>query len=307
MIALPLVWGQALAMAQTQQFSWEWCLVAQLFGALCQVFSLYLNDYADEALDRRNDTYWLSGGSRVIPDGHLNGLQLFRAARICAVLMLVLSLLALATGRGLLPVITVLALTLGWTYSLPPLQASYRGYGELHQAISCGVILPVTGFYLQSNNLTAFPWLTLIPSGLVFFASNITTALPDLPSDQEGGKLSYAVRHGATQAEQQALLLSALACLLAVPPIWMSDRNSWLSALIPGPGLMLLGYAALTRFEPKQSVTQKNVTQKEAPRKGANRDSAALRSFMLLILGSHAWLLISWTLLLCWHGLQHPK
>ncbi len=282
MIALPLLLGQALAWLITEQFSWYWLFICQLFGVLIQMYSLYLNDYADEAVDRLNQTYWLSGGSRVIPDGQLQGQQLYRAAVVCAGLTVLLSALTYGSGRNWMPALTGLAIFLGWSYSMPPLQASYRGSGELHQAFSCGVTLPVIGFYLQSGNLGAVPWLALTPLALVFFASNIVTALPDIPADTQGGKRSYPVRHGAASARTHALLLSVTAVLLLFPINSMLLTWSWLVWLVVGPALALLGIAGLAQpFREADTV-----------------DPGALKRYMSLTMGSHAWLLLTWTILL---------
>ncbi|MGB1582129.1 MAG: prenyltransferase, partial [Nevskiales bacterium] len=200
MIAIPLLFGQALALVAGESFNWQWFALIHVFGLLCQIYILYLNDYADEALDRINQSYWLSGGSRVIPEGHLTGQQLYAASFIALGGLLVLSAVGYTLGRGWMPALTGLALVLGWSYSLAPIKASYRGYGELHQAFSCAVFLPVMGFYLQVGSLVAFPWALLLPLVLIFFAANIITALADATSDKLGGKQTYPVRHGDARA-----------------------------------------------------------------------------------------------------------
>lgn len=276
MIALPLLWGQAVAIAVTGQFSWAWLLVAQLFAVFIQVHSLYLNDYADEPLDRNNRDYWLSGGSRVVPDEKLTGQQLYRASFIPAVAILLMSVVAAFFGRPWLLAFAVLALAASASYSLRPLKTSYRGFGELHQGLSCGVGLPLTAYYLQTGSLQAFPWLWLLPLVMLFFASNITTALPDLVSDADGGKLSYPVRHGAKAAKQHAIIVSLLASVLTLFFTMQSGLVGFWLAAIPVIlfGLMLfLGVAA----------NVKNT-----------------KRFMALIIIGHLWLMVSWTAQLFW-------
>lgn len=292
MIALPLLWGQALAIVHAQTFTWTWFLVAHLFGVLCQVFSLYLNDFADERLDRSNQTYWLSGGSRVIPDGQLLGQQLYRAAIGCIGLCLLLSVLSMFGGRELMPLIALVAIALGWGYSLPPVRASYRGHGELLQAVSCGLVLPLTGYYLQSDSIDAFPWFSLLPVGLVFFASNIVTALPDLSSDRQGNKRSFPVRYGVQQARRCVLMLSGIAGLLATPQIMGHLKDAWAAALVSGPTLVLLYIASLT---PRSETIDPFASSEHFP---------DLKRFMAMTISSHAWLLLAWTVLLFWHGAQ---
>ncbi len=283
MIALPLLWGQALAFLISQQFSWAWLLVTVLFGALCQAYCLYLNDYADEYLDRLNQGYWLSGGSRVIPDGELTGQQLYRAAWLLVSLMLVLGLLVSFFGRPWILVLTGCAIGLGWSYSLPPIKSSYRGHGELHQAISCGITLPVIGFYLQTGTLGSLPWISLLPIAMIFFASNIITALPDENPDREGGKRSYPVRHGGAASMKHALALLIFAYILvfAISAFLLNAFVTGFWVTVPATGLLLAAYS------------QTNRTSNEAP-----------KAFMALTLGSQAWVMLAWTTLLFWAGLQ---
>lgn len=288
MIALPLLWGQAVALVVTQQFDWLWLVICQLFGVLLQAYCLYLNDYADEPLDRLNQTYWLSGGSRVIPDGQLTGRQLYRAAMVLLGLLLVLSVLVYFGGRAWLPALTGVAIVLGWSYSLPPLKASYAGLGELHQAISCGVVLPAIGFYLQSGSLVAFPWLALLPVALIFFASNIVTALPDVASDRQGGKRSYPVRHGFATAHKHALMVSATAYVLLVVVNVQLTGEAWAGLLLVAPALAALAFG----WRPPLTAP----AESPAP--------PALKRFMVLTIGGHAWALLAWTILLFWRGAQ---
>jgi 1,4-dihydroxy-2-naphthoate octaprenyltransferase len=107
------------------------------------------------------------------------------------------------------------SLWLVWAYSFPPLKLSYRGHGELLQAIGVGAILPAVGFYLQCGAITALPWPALLPAVLLGWAGNLTTSLPDQPSDAATGKLSYAVRHGEARARRASLAAIAFAACAA--------------------------------------------------------------------------------------------
>ena len=288
MIALPLLWGQALALLITQQFDWLWFGIIHLFGVLCQVYALYLNDYADEPLDRQNQSYWLSGGSRVIPEGHLTGRQLYTASFIALFGLLLISATGYALDRVWMPVLAGLAVALGWTYSLGPIKASYRGYGELHQAISCGLFLPLLAFYLQAGTFAVFPWWLLLPVVLIFFAGNMITALPDTTSDRIGGKLSYAVRHSEKTARSHAciLLLSAYLLIVIVSSPWLAWQLTTLLVSCPAIGLVLYVYCSgLVR----------------------NADSSnhhLLKRFILSATASQIWAMLLWTILLFWRGLQ---
>ena len=287
MIAIPLLWGQALALVVTSQFAWQWFFAIHVFGLLTQVYILYLNDYADEAIDRLNETYWLSGGSRVIPDEHLSGQQLFRGAIVALFFLLVVSAICFALGRTWMPLLAVAAVILGWTYSLAPFQSSYRGFGELHQSLSCGVYLPVMAFYLQSGTLQNFPWLYLLPVCLVFFAGNIITAIPDIASDRMGNKKTYPVRHGGEKARRDALLLLLVACLLIAVLSAVSARL--VSGLVISvPPIVLLLY-----------VYRSGLVQ------NADAENRLLcKRYIVLTVACQLWVMVMWTIFLFEHGLR---
>ena len=286
MIGLPLLWGQALALVAIASFDWFWFTYCLMFGVLCQAYCLYLNDYADEQLDRSNQEYWLSGGSRVIPEGLLTGDKLYQAAIGLAVALIMLSVTALAAGRPWSPLLVMMALVLGWTYSLTPGRASYRGYGEVHQAVSCGILLPVIGFYAQTGSLAGFPWAGLLPLFLVFFSSNIITALPDMRSDSEGGKHSYPVRYGLKRAARHALvlLLAAALAVLLTNLLWSSDLLMTGMLVIPSLVLLVCAVSPLAAVQ------------------AGPEGRPAVRQFMMLTISSQAWLMTAWTILLFLKG-----
>lgn len=212
LILLPLLMGQALFFFNQGYLAPEYLLYAAVFGVLYQIYLLYTNDHADEALDKSSEQYWLSGGSRVLPQGKLRGSDLRRGARIALVTLVALTLfLAITQQRPWMVVLLALSVLVCWAYNRPPLRLSYRGYGEILQGLGCGVLLPLIGYYLQQGTLFQFPWGALIPLYLLSHAGNIMTALPDYESDRKGGKHTFPVRHGERAARIAVLLLFAAA------------------------------------------------------------------------------------------------
>ena len=121
-------------------------------------------------------------------------------------------------------------------------------------------VLPLTGFHLQGASWGAFPWAALMPAFLLGYAGNLSTALPDYPSDRASGKRSYPVRRGQRRARRDSVLLIAAAALLtplAAPHegtgrwAWMLGAMAWLPL---APNLRSLPHAyaeareACTRF-----------------------------------------------------------
>lgn len=286
MIAFPLLSGQALASVSSGSLSWRWFLVILLFGGVCQPMILYLNDYADEAVDRHSEPSWLAGGSRVIPDGQLTGGDLLSASFFLMALLMALSVCCIYFERPWMPLLAGLCIIAAWTYSLAPLKSAYRGHGEFHQALSCGVLLPVIGFYLQTGMLVEdFPWTMLLPLCAIFFAGNIVTALPDVPADQLHAKQSYPVRHGVGRAGRDIIVLLmgayVAAIVLGAPQVWL-------------PTMLLAAAPAIILLVPLFQL----VFGSEA----AMATRAGIRRFTVFASLSQAWMLAAWTAILFWQG-----
>ena len=158
----------------------------------------------------------------------------------------------------------------------------------MHQAISCGVLLPVIGFYAQAGSLYQFPLVGLIPLSLLFFASNIITALPDLASDAEGGKHTYPVRHGLARAMSHALILliAANGAAFALNVHWQFDQGLNLLLALPALVLLVCAIPSLVNKGPEPEKKR------------------AVKQFMVFTISCQVWLLITWTILLFWQGMS---
>lgn len=239
-IAVPLLYGQALAYAVHHTFRWKLFFLVQLFGVLDQLFIVFANDAADWQSDSRNATYnRFSGGSRVVPEGKIPPFHLAQASLVMLLSMGAVSLyLVFREGRAWTVVLTAIAAHLMWAYSYPPFRLSYRGHGEVLQGIGLGLLLPVFGFYVQANTLEGLQAATLFPAFLLGYAGNVTTALADTPSDAATGKRSFSVRRGERAARRTSVALLAIAALatpLAVPG---GGAVAWIGVLVVAVALL---------------------------------------------------------------------
>ncbi|MEM7704040.1 MAG: prenyltransferase [Pseudomonadota bacterium] len=277
MIFVPLFLGQAFAFRTHGALSLTFFLYALLFGVVYQVYLLYLNDYADEAVDRTNDQYFLSGGSRVLPEGKLEPQDLLIGARLALLCLLGLAgWLGIYLDRPWFPLGAALAVTLCWAYNSKPLRLSYRGHGEMLQGLGCGVLLPLVGFYLQYGSLQGFPWPALVPLFLLFHAGNIVTALPDYPSDKAGDKRTLPVRRGEPHARKAVLMLLTLAYLCTV--VAKLDLTPTDLLIIVMPAALLLAGVMLSG----------NVKRADAS------NFASCKRFMISVSASQVWFLCAW-------------
>jgi len=265
----PLLLGQGLACAVCGRFGVRAFLVAFAFGLLVQLFIVFANDCADWRSDVQNRTYNLfSGGSRVVPEGKLTPLDLARAAGITSIALVTL---AVWTGFTLeLPLILFFAagsLGLVWAYSFPPIRLSYRGRGELLQALGIGALLPAVGFYLQCGAIARLPWPALLPVMLLGWAGNVTTSLPDFPSDRATGKRSYPVRRGELAARRASLFAIAIAA--AGAPLVVPRAPSYLLAALVALPLFLL-------FVNRRNLARADARNVDACRRFVSLNAAAI-------------------------------
>jgi len=240
-IALPLLMGQVWAWVtagMTGMAVWSWAIfvLVQLFGVFDQLYIIYANDYADRDTDAMNDTYTIfSGGSRVLVDGEIRPEQLRVAAQIMAACAL-LTGVALGVGYGrwyVLP-LQVIGLALLWAYSYPPLQLSYRGGGEVLQALGMGLVLPLIGYVAQAGTFSGFPWVVMLFFVPLQLAGGMATSLPDEPSDRASDKRTTSVTLGNTITKILIVVL-----LIAVLATWVLTTGA-------RPGIMPSAYTLVT-------------------------------------------------------------
>lgn len=244
-IAMPLVVGQALAIAGGATFHPIACVLVHLFGVFDHLFIVFANDVADEAGDRLHTTPTpFSGGSRVLPDGVLTAAALVRAASMMALGMVVVSAsLAFVYGRTPMLLGCGAAIVLLLAYSFAPLRLSYRGMGELAQAVGLGLVLPAIGYVAHASTLDGLHATMLVPLVVLGASGNLNTALPDVVADREIGKQTWPVRVGVVHARKHSLLAIALG-VLTTPLLLPGVDESWL-AICEVPALVLLGLNAL--------------------------------------------------------------
>jgi 1,4-dihydroxy-2-naphthoate octaprenyltransferase len=86
-----------------------------------------------------------------------------------------------------------LTLALGLAYSLPP-QLSWRGLGEVTNAVLGGIVLPLYGMATLGYSPGILDVATFLPFALVVFANLLATQWPDRRADATVGKRTLAVR-----------------------------------------------------------------------------------------------------------------
>jgi 1,4-dihydroxy-2-naphthoate octaprenyltransferase len=236
-ILLPLLFGEGVYVWQTGVWSTQLLFITIAYSVFLQLYIVYANDYADEAVDKVNTTYNLfSGGSRVLVEEKLTRKELRQGILwTMAIGMIVALMSAVVYGRGAIILFLLISWGHLWAYSYPPLQLSYRGGGEWLQAIGVGMVLPLTGYYFQAGNLAAFPWIVLPFTLILHLAAALVTTLPDEPSDKMGHKSTLAVQKGLPTVIWWIILLYSMSFFVLFVWTLVYIRSPWLCLLVTVP------------------------------------------------------------------------
>ncbi|WP_241995378.1 UbiA family prenyltransferase [Kribbella sp. VKM Ac-2568] len=149
-----------------------------------------------------NDAYDLPGdllNPRKTTSPLLDGRVSLAAAKRIA---LIAGIASIAVGLIVGVVFTlgvVLALLLGWAYSVPPVRLKTRaGFDVAVNSLALGTFGPLAGWAAVSPDLSDFPWLMALQGTLAAIGLYLPTTLADLEADRAAGYRTIAVRLGAS-------------------------------------------------------------------------------------------------------------
>jgi len=261
---LPVLLGTAWGTHTSGSLDWGVFILALLSVALVHAGINVLNDVYDDlnGTDRINDEriFPYTGGSRFIQNEVLTARQMRRwsylllaAAGITgAILFFVKGPMILGFGLA--------GIALGSLYSMPPLQLSARGLGELAVGTGFGLLPVVGSAWLQSAQ---FDWGAVVLSIPVsVWVTNILLAneLPDMSADASSGKRTLAVRLGNRGTALLYGGLSIIALLATVTAVAITTLSPWVIAL--PLALCLLGiYVSVGIIRSSKPETMKSLIE----------------------------------------------
>ena len=183
-------------------------LLGQWLVTSIQLMAHYLNEYYDFEVDRLDGQYRtrFTGGSGVLPSGALPREVAHTAAIVCAMSGLAAGIVATIQ----IPVIGLIGLIswLGsWFYSAPPLALMGSGFGELTTSILVALLVPLTGYAMQTGRLTPIVFLVCLPLVVIHLAMILTFEFPDRIVDAHMGKKTLTVRFGLKRMAQLHTIL----------------------------------------------------------------------------------------------------
>ncbi|MBM7551598.1 prenyltransferase [Thalassobacillus pellis] len=194
------------------------------------VLTHILNDYADHlsGTDARSPAI-LSGGSRVIQDGHFSADALWKFGKGLMVLLGVIVCAFVLFGYLKLAILLAIGLWGSITYSLPPLQLSYRPFaGEWLATFPSVLFLGLAGAWLAIGEIPVWALQNATINALFCIAWVMVHHIPDREADkqatpQKRTSVVWAVeKFGVEFSRLPALVYFSLTGILAV---WLgSDR-----------------------------------------------------------------------------------
>ena len=212
---MPVLVGTAWAAAHDHRFDPGFFALALAATVLAHAATNVFNDVGDDVIgaDAGNigRMYPYTGGSGFIEAGLLSRVELGRLALgLAGAAIGVGVLLAVLRGPGVIA-LGAMGLLLGLLYSLPRVQLSARGVGELAVATGLGV-LPVLGAaWLQSGRIDPGAIAVCLPVSAWVGAILVINEVPDMEADRRAGKRTLVVRWGARGARVLTALLTGLA------------------------------------------------------------------------------------------------
>lgn len=205
--------GVLLAVVLSDQFSWERFIWGYAVLLPAHLMVNYSNEYFDMDVDRYSSPTNFSGGSGVL----LSHPELKGFTKYLSLSMMLISLFLGLTFSYLYnsPVfllLTVCGNLLGWFYAAPPFRLSYRGLGEIATVIS-GFLIPGLGFAAITGVINFQFIIFSIPIMLFYVLFILSVEIPDSEADEKGGKYTFIVRYGRTNALILMVVASALASI----------------------------------------------------------------------------------------------
>ena len=215
---VPVAVGTALAFA-LDGFVWWKALLALLVSMALQVGVNFANDYSDGV--KGTDTEERTGPTRLTASGLAAPGQVLAAALASFALAGVVGLVLVATTSWWLLLLGVAAIAAGWYYTGGRSPYGYRGLGEVSVFVFFGLAAVVGTVFVQLEAAPWQAWVAAVPVGLLSCSVLVINNLRDIPTDRQTGKITLAVRLGATGTRRMfaGMIVASYGFALALVPV----------------------------------------------------------------------------------------
>jgi 1,4-dihydroxy-2-naphthoate polyprenyltransferase len=234
-VIIPVILGASAAWYRTGRFLPGYFFLT-LFGAIfINAGTNLANDYYDHITknDELNKDYTpFNGGSRVIQEGLIPAPVILAVAISCFSCAAIIGLyLTYARGFALL-VIGFIGILSGFFYTAGPVKIAYRGWGELLVGITCGPLVVLGAYYVQTRAMTVEAVVISLPVGILITAILYINEFPDYECDKAVNKKNLIVRLRPEKARIGFYII--MVC------VYLSIGMGWLLGILPRAALVSL-------------------------------------------------------------------
>ncbi len=258
---VPVCLGGVLAYHDTGMFSWTMFLLT-LFGVSVAHLGVNLtNDYYDFKFGadqvEQEEKPFSGGGGAITREGENPAKikAMFWGCFGVALLIGIIILYLMDSGRGIILSMMVLGFFGGYFYTAPPFRFAYRGLGELDIFIFLGPA-PVLGTYAVLTGTLS--WTALVCS--LPIAGLITALLwineyTDFVTDKEAGKKNLVVRLGRKRARWgYVALVTGVFVAVILPVAFQKVEATFLIGLLPLPFAIRSVKTAINHFDDSSKI-----------------------------------------------------
>jgi 1,4-dihydroxy-2-naphthoate octaprenyltransferase len=137
-----------------------------------------------------------TGGSGTLSSGQIKPQHMRIAFTICYILTIIIGLYLYTIVGWPILVFGFIGIFCSLFYTMPPIQISHHGIGELTQLINFGTIIGLGSYYTQAQTITPEAFIATLPLGIMLFSMITINEIPDYQTDKQAGKLTLIARYG---------------------------------------------------------------------------------------------------------------
>ena len=230
----PVLVGTGAAYALGRASS-AFALLALMVSLALQVGVNYANDYSDGI---RGTDQERVGPVRLVGQGlaRADNVKLAAMLSFFSAAVLGLALVTLSNAFGML-LVGAASIAAAWYYTGGKRPYGYSGLGEVFVFVFFGLVATLGTTYTQALSVSPAAIAGAVGVGAIASAILVANNLRDIPTDQEHGKRTLAVRLGGTRTRRlyAALLTVALACVVVVGIIHPTALVALLSFVLAYP------------------------------------------------------------------------
>lgn len=212
-----------------------------------------LNDYADyqSGTDEKSPAV-LSGGSRVIQKNFLSPETVFNLGKWVTISLLIIALISVLFGYFEITILILVGVWAAVSYSLPPLQLSYRPFiGEWLSMFPAVFFIGIAGPWIILESIPLWAYQNALINGLICMTWVMIHHIPDLEADRaaspkkETSIVWFIEKFGLNFAKYPALIYYLLALLFTV---WILFSRFWTGLIVII--LLLIGLFFINNIRP---------------------------------------------------------